>query len=433
MSKLHLAPAATIAAILVVAACRPELATDGPTVATIQERRECPHTWVWDPQEGEREPFEVQVAGPYLSVPGAQQDVPEYNDCQRFVVRDAATDQLRYDSLFAIFAWSGLADLEQVLEGLASRQATGAAQVYAEGEYDPLGIQRGFNCLYMQRGRGGPWRAWMVAYGTEERDCTQPDMPDTLPDAVELAVQRVVVPGSTPMDYPNVARWDWDDTTKTHYIGIKCGTGWCEVGPPGFTGSPNAAAHAPSGAPVQVLRRFQVKGWYDEQYLAADPPASGGTATPTRILGRIFPVPGLDTLTAANMQNTMVQVAWVSLRVPSGAPNPYEAKFNFAATTPGDSLNKVFMCHGSQANCLPSGTTPGGPVDDDHCGRVGDRLWWIRVDNAKPASTPEYFCVRAYNVGNLDPPGTVRWRWLANDEGQWYRCPEGCCERIGVG
>jgi hypothetical protein len=82
-------------------------------------------------------------------------------------------------------------------------------------------------------------------------------------------------------------------------------------------------------------------------------------------------------------------------------------------------LNSVALCNGSETSCgIPAGVAP-----------CGDGLWWARIANPFMPD-PLYRCVTRYPV-NMSIPGMVRWRWLASDEGEWMRCPQGCCELTG--
>jgi hypothetical protein len=50
----------------------------------------------------------------------------------------------------------------------------------------------------------------------------------------------------------------------------------------------------------------------------------------------------------------------------------------------------------------------------------------------KSGGSPMYHCITRYDVPidshGIATPGTTRWRWMANDEGGWFRCLYGCCE-----
>lgn len=422
------------------AGCDPNASTIGPP----PDRRECPHDWPQELTFSAREGGEMTVSAT-LNGPGPIRNVPEFHDCQRFLVRDGSN--LRYDSLFAIFATERLARLdtlelvssgrsvEQRPEGDTDQELTGseslpAAEIVAWNDYAPLHIETGFNCLYLyrksQQGQDGGWGAVMVSFGTTEQDCSRAaGDPSTLPGAQPLSVRHYpdsLLTAAT--DFPPAARWDWDDARNRHYIGIRCGIAWCGVGETGFTPSRTYASQVQNASGVlPEYRVMQIKGWYDEQVLAG-PPATDGSPRPTSIVGTLIPHPDLAQMDSASFQGSWVVTSYVALRV-TGSDNPYLSKFNLAATTPGDrlsQLNTVALCHGTESQCDLSTTDP--PTS------CGDGLWWARVTNADDGSQ-EYFCVTHYPV-NMTIPGIVRWRWLVEDEGKWMRCPFGCCELTGT-
>ncbi len=264
------------------------------------------------------------------------------------------------------------------------------------------------------------WRAKMVRrQNVPGNDCRQALDPSEL-TGKDLEVRRTIAEGFTePKDYPAAARWDWDMDNLEQYVGVRCGAAWCEVGDPGFQRSPTYLEQLPNpGALPEGLRRiYSIKGWYDEQLLAAvkntgDPPE------PTRILGRVFPDSQLTEYTMGDFM-TGAQVAQVALNVPTGVQNPYEAKFGFQATTPGQPLNTIRLCHGAKSNCLPTAALATVP-------NCGNGQWWARA--AGNVGVPKHLCVVRYAMPNVDVPGTARWRWLATDEGDWFRCVDGCCE-----
>jgi hypothetical protein len=143
-------PAVSVALLLAVVLCSPWLVgwLDPPN---YPDRRECPHDWDFKrKQEG---------SGP-ASDPTAR--IPEFNDCQRFIV--VRRDSLVYDSLFAIFASPSLS----LLPNLKDYERLGAAEIYAEGTYAPLGITTTFSCLYLGR---DPWQAILVPEDEDNPRC----------------------------------------------------------------------------------------------------------------------------------------------------------------------------------------------------------------------------------------------------------------------
>lgn len=429
----------------------------------LASRPECPHAWIWPADSVQ---YHTGLHSALIGNVDLVQSVintPEFHDCQRFIVRIA--DKLEYREFYAIWASTRLSQLTADLsDPTASRLdtvglgppvvgdpslpsgvrtdatlpptdspfAVAAAEIYAEGRYDPLGIEPWFNCLYLYR-RNQRWEARMVPKGDKDVQCVRISPNAAVSAGKDLEVIATSFPEfKFEEDYPPVARWDWDATNGKQYIGIKCGGAWCEVGERGF----EASAPLPlSGTEPRAERRVKlIKGWYDQQFLADDrtsqPVPSGitGTIIPDTLLGHFNQIGDFGRFTHA---------ADVVLVKGSVADDPvlvrYRSKFNFAEST-FDIPNKVFLCAGG--GCTPAtGETapacaPGNP-------------WSARIVPASTsAGTSRLSCITRmeatdYFVGTsaapvILVPGTSRWRWLRNDEGGWMRCMNGCC-RMGVG
>lgn len=369
-------------------------------------RPECPHDW--------------DFKGEQLSLIGTNISVPEFHDCQRFIVY--INGRPVYDSLYAVFAAAGLDTLDTTLALLDSLHtghvALAAAEVYAEGRYEALGIHSMFSCLYVYR-PGGAWQAKMVAVGSAEKDCSQRVDPSSMPGKV-LRVFRHQVKDLFEQDVPPVARWDWDPRQHIQVIGIKCGPAWCEIGP--TTGFATQQPPDLASAKKKLRRTRMVKGWFDEQFLARV--TTNGSVVPSTIWGTIYPDSGLDdydtlkTFTKGNW----VHVADIALTDRSGTgnpPNPYKASRNLALTQTGGTLNSLYLCRGSQTDCSPQITHP--------CD--GDGQWWARVVAADDGKARDMCDIRRSHEGlHTHVPGTARWRWLASDETTWQRCDNGCCQ-----
>jgi len=373
-------------------------------------RRECPHTWRF--KEGRAV---VSSSRPTAS---AITNIPEFHDCQRFIVTDKRTGRAVYDSLYAIFASPVLDTLDEVLDSLDHQDGPGkwafpAAEIYTEGgSYPALGIKTTFSCLFLFRDTD--WRAILAPEPDSEPDCDTPKETKTV-SGTQLEVRRQAYPGFNDRDYPPVARWDWDSGASIQYIGVKCGVGWCEVGKKGFTSSPTY--DAPAGLANEIRRTRIIKGWYDEQMLAT---VSSGAVTPTPVRGTIIPDPRLGEWTSKTDFGTWKHVASVAV---DGPPGTYKPKFNFDQASPtSDHLNELYFCYGSRLKCLGVAyfLWPISPV----CGG-GDRYYEkvVAVDGSK-----KFKCVTYFDASEIRIPGTARWRWLASDETTWKRCPEGCCE-----
>ena len=95
-----------------------------------------------------------------LTVSGAITQIPEFHDCQRFIVNDGKA----YGPLVGIFAFRGLDTLTRIRPRTTPLFPVPAATPHAPPTampavaeivnfdttaYDPLGIQPGINCLYL--------------------------------------------------------------------------------------------------------------------------------------------------------------------------------------------------------------------------------------------------------------------------------------------
>ena len=395
------------AAPLVVLAILPliDLRVSEPQDPTLN-RRECPHEWK----------LRRTGSGPATS-PIA--NIPEFHDCQRFIVRKDGT--LKYDSLYAIFADPQLDSLDRrlnTLDSLAQKRgdnALAAAEIYTgHGQYSPLGIKTDYSCLYLfhHYDANPGWRAILVSESTPNFRCGGEVNPGAL-SGKELAVRFTTFPGVfKDEDYPPVARWDWDSVNLKQYIGIKCGSAWCEIGESGFVSS--EAYSADHSLPREFRRTRMIKGWYDEQWLAT---VAEGTVQPTRIKGTIFPDENLgkyDNMAGFSSKPPVAQIAI------GGPATDYKNKFNLdPAPVGGTHLNTMTMCQGSKFSCLgwPFWQWP------KNC-KTGWYATIVALDGSK-----RHKCVTRWPApAGIHVWATARWRWLANDETTWKRCAEGCCE-----
>lgn len=380
-------------------------------------------------------------------------EIPEFHDCQRFVVQD------HYDSLYAIFAsfrldslpmkWANDSGIAIVNGG--SYGIVPAATIYSHGgTYDALGIKPGFNCLFLFRKfNDARWSAKMVPWGGS----TDPNCGDRRYDPLSTGTLLVVNSGTSPSfgpkDYPPVARWDWDATHQQHYIGIACGPAWCEVGKADFQSSvaynlPEPAWDKLAGRAADPLaaashRVYKVKGWYDAQPLATWPTGTvtvNTLPTPGPVRGFLIPHPLLDSINNAATVSAYRSWSHVADAVIEG---DYQ-KWNLT-----NGQNEIWFCYGTILNCqitdaLPrvAGTSTqltDCPLDPEHA----DQRWWAKVVSA--SGVTKYACVQRRDHSKelahykqLHPsqveiriPGAARWHWLPNDESQWISCEQGCC------
>ena len=423
----HRLPAESIAAAIAILAAA-LLLSSGPQKFTANDvRPECPqdsiHIFVENPEE----------AGTFLviddiTLAGSHSRIPEYHDCQRFLMSPGDT----FGPLVGIWAASYLDKftdsmrMEQEFSGNPQIALAAAAIHNYHLPYRPLHIEHDFSCLYLWADLSGvtdsnhrtplDWRAKIVSVGIREPDCSK-KLPFDQLSSPELQVRVDPASGlGSNGDVPPVARWDWDSAHSQHYIGIKCGWFWCEVGAEHFQSSPirsvtlnwrNIASSSVAPIAANERRRVtDVKGWYDEQRLAVVGPSP--SLVPT-VLGTAYPHPSLQ-----GINNVGVFKNWV----PSAIVNveqQYNGKLHLS-----QGINEVYLCAGDRASC-------GIPPDMGICNADYQNSadpWWSMIIAGRDTS---YHCVMRRDHGITNIPGTVRWRWSETDEKIWVRCTTGCC------
>jgi hypothetical protein len=418
-----------------------KLVTDRSTVGA---RPECPEGGQWTKvfaPDSTTMPFGVTNHGE-LALSEGTTDIVEFHDCQQFIVHDSTSAKLRYSSLFAIFARLSLDLPYRAPDAVAATYddalfGTPMATIFSfDSAYAPLGIQRGFNCLYFFKVVNGSevgWEARVVPVATDQFACKRL-LPKAGSSGTPLTVSVVpeVKPGfDTP---PPVARWDWDATTQTQYIGIRCGAAWCEVHP-----SLGSGVAFNSSVPIEPLRPY-AKGWYDEQILAVADQSKNGRAEVSTITGTFVPDRNLGRDVGPEKSSRFASgwkpVASVAIRGNAGG---YTSKLNLF--TSGESIadNEVFLCYAEPSQ--PSKCTGVDPA----AMKCAENWFGAIVHKGTPgeAGSAQYFCVtrRSHDPPPVPPsgvapsvtqhppiPGVVRWRWALDDETMWVRCLNGCCE-----
>jgi hypothetical protein len=138
---------------------------------------------------------------------------------------------------------------------------------------NPLGLQAGTNCVYLQR--VNPPRPWRVRVST-------PGGAGCAPAGAELPVASSA--GGNPNDYPGAARIEEHGVNGTTLIvGVRCGPQWCDLG----TSAPIVPGH---GHDVGNGLQSSIAGWHDEQRLAL---YSGGLSV-SPFWAAIVPEPGIE-------------------------------------------------------------------------------------------------------------------------------------------
>lgn len=366
-----------------------------------------------------------------VSVAQPIRHIPEYHDCQRLEVTTPLLGA--YGPLVGIYASAALPSLTRDMSavivrppgpdtgtpvggagnpsvpggpgGAASAFGITVAHVLNLGTVavGSLGIQSGHNCLYLYGDTASP-RAFMRPV-TDPDQCFERVGPDVA-GAVALDVRVTRVSGfGHPDDYPPVARWETDRSRRT-WIGIRCGTAWCSVGPRQsffrrmwFWTATWGDERRPARMELDAAgsSRHQVRGWYDQQRLAH---ASGGGLVPRGAPMSVVPRADLGAIddSMAFVDSTVAGDRWVEVAtIYMDAPDStYERKLNLL---PG--ANRLAM-------------------------RKRAGTWEARIT---PESGParRFPVVRRDHSGH-DIPATARWRWMKDDETIWTRCAAGCCE-----
>ncbi|MEP6573368.1 MAG: hypothetical protein ABJD11_11760 [Gemmatimonadota bacterium] len=403
-----------------------------PPKLTIKDvRPECPQDSIHIVVENPETKGSYYVIN-QLTLAGDHAKVPEFNDCQRFVL--AGSDS--FGPLVAIWAAEHLDLLVDSLYSIQTRNpgskiAIAAAEIHNyDATYRPLEIEHDFSCLYLwvdasalkaQPSTALPnWEARIVPVGVNEPDCAKPVDFAKLPSG-GLEVRLDAVPRMSDADIPPVARWDWDSVRSQHYIGIKCGANWCEIGARDFTPLPThqisrqwdpipagttASALVKPIMPLEEIRVQSVKGWYDEQRLAVV--GSNGRPALSPVLGRVYPHPSLQRINDV----TVYDKQWIPSALVDVEAN-YMGKLHLTM-----GYNAVYLCRGA-ACPVPAGTATCGPDDQDR-----KDPWWAMIVSSSGTS---YHCVMRREHYMNDIPASARWRWSESDEKIWVRCTTGCC------
>lgn len=368
-------------------------------------RDECPH----DPARGD---------SVLTKVVGALADIPELHDCQRLVVPDSASGALVYDSIAAVFAVPRGATYTD--DSLATPRALALIYFPYGGTYERLHLETPMSCLWVQRMNTG-LAAWIRPVATAE-DCLLVSKGESdRSRALEVRTHTITTRGSRPEPPPyNVARWDWDERTRTQFIGIRCGNAWCEVGVRNFGDSPSHVDANTETAPQ--FSGLRIKGHYDEQHLAE---FAGGRLQVGGNRGTIYPTPQLAAFAATRPPpGVWTRVAEINMSPDVGS---YDAMLNLIGNprpvTAGDRA-VLSLCLGDPKSCAPNRRSA---FRSDACKATGNGRWYARIE--RPGRPAQYFCVMHRGHTKADNiPAVVRWRWREDDETIWVRCHEGCCE-----
>jgi hypothetical protein len=362
------------------------------------------------PNEDER-PF-------FLAAAPIKSDLPiihEYHDCQRLI------DNGAYGPVVGIFAHRNVDTAQTWQSYRDGKLAAVIVNFVTKGEelpYGPLGIAPGTACLILRARGPEDWQAAIVNQsqplrirgGRQYASCADNmTWRNVAAQSVPLVVKRqkgVDLKGDTIV--PPTARWDWDSEHRINYIGVKCdATTWCEIGPSGFVPS----------VPLQNgARQDVIKGYYDQQYLAAQ----GGDRV-SNVFATIMP--GSDAKDAKTIKHRIprwYRVAYIEL---------HETPQNGGGAAQFDFYLRKFFANvnvGTVASRRASGELRIRPKNiltryTDYHGEIygkSDTTWNVKF---------------RWHPSAVVKAATVRWRWDAKDETAWSYCdPAGCCELAGT-
>lgn len=383
-----------------------------------------------------------------LSVSKYFTKIPEFHDCQRLI----DSTGLAYGPLVGVFVSYQIESLQvpHILPAVppgvvgpygvltpispvpvtTTVPAAPLTKVFAsaellsfDGDYEALGIKKGFNCLYLIEDITVPSRisARMVPVGDVETNCGRQYDPSFGGTVLATQAEYQLF---KPTDYPPVARWEWDPDHNLQIIGIRCFPTWCHVGPLSASPSLGMDVNSTQVPDPKELRTFLVRGWHDEQRLALSNASSG--LDPGYPVATVVPDKDLDKWNDVSDFKNWKQVARIFFS-PNSPQYQTDKKYNFAGATggkPPTEMTKVYMCGGT--HCFSTGeTAPTCPASPDGL------TWYARVDPiGKGKGRPRcvYRQVITINGTVYDPPATARWRWQKTDETLWARCAKGCCQ-----
>jgi hypothetical protein len=308
---------------------------------------------------------------------------PEYHDCQDLLEMG---DTVRYRTRAGIKATGLTAVLEDA--DFARNQSLGWNLAWVQRlsgpDYPDLLMDRNELCLYVGLSGGTGWWAAALDCGGASVDL------NSVPRSRMMQLTRLDYGKRYGfLDYPPVARWEWDREKRTQAYGVKCGSAWCVMRAP-WNEPPriDMTEYGPDNVPQNVIA-----GWRDEQMLADTTLLTPGNGRVATLWAALIPNRGFSSYTEAELRGARVLVGWADVRV-RGNVLRYRRKYGFE--------------------------TPGRY-----------EIYLVRLDSIEVVRNNRVVARRniTYNSG-LGAPiiGAMRWAWSLHDEEQWIPCPFGCCE-----
>jgi hypothetical protein len=266
-----------------------------------------------------------------------------------------------------------------------------AGDPVADQSYSRLRLTYGINCVAIQN-QGSNW--FGIVWHATGDECVVPGIPSNF----AIAARRETTYSG---QYPAVTRWDegttWlsasDPAHVQPTIGVRCGSGWCELGPNNFQSvAPAWTTIAGMPSDPEVVNR----GAYDEQFVSI--PKSVGKGLKPGYHAVVVTEPGIARQPESYF-TTPRRVATIWFETDPAAGTKYKKKgFKGGANI----LNTLSIHFDSGAN-----------------------KWYASLNGGAEWE------VERHPVGLL-PPGVklenaARWAWNDKDEDLWVPCGEGCC------
>ena len=255
------------------------------------------------------------------------------------------------------------------------------------GSYAALSLHPGMNCLWLALQMPGTWTASISQATSIECDRKAPRFP--------LRVDPTA-PSPRFDDHPPAASFGHTIQGEPLF-GVKCLSGWCEIGPPAMGWSAGGSTGTPS-LPVRTR-----KGWYDEQWLSVA--GASGTLVPA-LYAAVYPAIDIASRGVDGFSDWRF-VASVML----GADPAPGTKYATWGLRRGE--NAIFMRKSG-------GGWQTARIDPSTAHQV--------LSGVIPFTPPTQL-LKTDRMPHHDAgvPGTARWRFASMDEGLWVPCGQACC------
>ena len=274
--------------------------------------------------------------------------------------------------------------------------------------YEGLRLSPGRNCIRLRKAHDTLWYAYVFPErATGDNLCRAP-----VPLPPPLRVVRVRPVADAPRAVPAVARWHEGvrGNKSRMNFGLKCVDYWCIA-----LSDKGDTINLPHKGYKANERAWENHGWHDVQRLAV---MDGTRPVPGKHQATIVPVPRLGEFRIKQDFDTgWVMVATILYRGPLSGKY---AKYG-RPPAPGESGYwglQVGESHLYLRTTTDSVTYPSG--------------WMAQIRYPHSSLPPHELLVAARDDHQgRRIPGTARFRWLDDDDGDWIRCDDGCC-KIGV-